>query len=284
VRRSSLPLLVLALATAGCSSSSSSSPPQITIAPAKTFRIVGFQPTKVAAAGKPTDVTFAIGQPEGGALTRYRHGAGPHTGVHLIIVRKDLSVIVHKHPPIAKDGKISESVTFPAPGAYRVLVDVYPNLPAGQQRNFQLFDNLVVGGAYKPKPLPPFHPTVKVDGYTVTIHGHPKLKAVEPAFLTVTVTGPDGKPPALTPWFGALAHAIFFRAGSLDYFHTHVCGPRTPGCTSTLAGPRIVGKSETPGKLSVGVLLPISGTWRLFLQLQPAGHQPITAPYTLKVR
>ena len=281
VRRAALVLLAFALA--GCSSSSSSSPPQITIAPAKTFRLVGFEPTKVAQAGKPTTVSFTIGQPAGGPLTRYRTGAGPHTGVHLIVVRKDLSVIVHKHPPIGKDGKISEAMTFPDPGPYRTLVDVYPNLPAGQQRNFQLFQNISVAGAYKPKPLPPYRPTVKVNGYTVTIHGHPKLKAIEPTFLTVTITRPDGKPAALTPWFGALAHAIFFRAGSLDYFHTHVCGRNTPGCTSTLAGPKIFGKSETPGKLSVGVLLPVAGTWRLFLQLQPDGHV-ITAPYTLKVR
>ena len=142
-------LVLAALVLAGCSSSSSSSPPQITIAPAKTFRIVGFQPTRVASAGKPTTVSFTIGQPQGGALTRYRHGAGPHTGVHLIVVRRDLSVIVHKHPPISKDGKISESMTFPEPGPYRALVDVYPNLPAGQQRNFQLYQNVVVAGNYK---------------------------------------------------------------------------------------------------------------------------------------
>jgi hypothetical protein len=281
LRRASLVLVALALA--GCSSSSSSSPPQITIAPAKTFRLVGFHPTTIAQAGKPTKVSFTIGQPSGGPLTRYRTGAGPHTGVHLIVVRKDLSVIVHKHPPIGKDGTISESMIFPEPGPYRALVDVYPNLPSSQQRNFQLFQTIDVEGTYRPKPLPPFRPTVKVGGYTITIHGYPKLKAIEPTFLTVTVRGPDGKPPTLTPWFGALAHAIFFRAGSLDYFHTHVCGANTPGCTSTLAGPRIFGKSESPGKLSVGVLLPVSGTWRLFLQLQPDGHV-ITAPYTLKVR
>jgi hypothetical protein len=281
LRRASLVLVALALA--GCSSSSSSSPPQITIAPAKTFRLVGFHPTTIAQAGKPTRVSFTIGQPSGGPLTRYRTGAGPHTGVHLIVVRKDLSVIVHKHPPIGKDGKISGTITLPAPGPYRALVDVYPNLPSSQQRNFQLFQSIDVTGAYKPKPIPPFRPTVTVDGYTVTIHGHPKLKAIEPAFLKVTVRGPNGKPPTLTPWFGALAHAIFFRVGSLDYFHTHVCGANTPGCTSFVGGPRIVGKAEKPGELSVGVLLPVSGTWRLFLQLQPDGHV-ITAPYTLKVR
>ena len=281
MRRASI--LLVAVALTGCSSSSSSSPPKITIAPAKTFRLVGFQPTTIAKAGKPTTISFTIGQPSGGALTRYRTGPGPHTGVHLIVVRKDLSVIVHKHPPIAKDGKISQAIAFPAPGPYRALIDVYPNIPSSQQRNFQLFQNVDVTGAYKPRPLPPFRPTVKVDGYTVTIHGHPKLKAIEPAFLTVTVRGPDGKPPTLTPWYGALAHAIFFRRGSLDYFHTHVCAPGASGCTSVLGGSKVTGSSSTPGKLSIGVLVPAPGTWRLFLQCQVRGHV-LTAPFTLQVR
>jgi hypothetical protein len=42
------------------------------------------------------------------------------------------------------------------------------------------------------------------------------------------------------------------------------------------------GTSTTPGKLQVGVLLPIGGTWRLFLQFQ-AGGRILTAPFTLKV-
>ena len=45
--------------------------------------------------------------------------------------------------------------------------------------------------------------------------------------MTITVTDPHGKPAKFTPWYGALAHAIFFREGSLDYFHTHVCAPGT---------------------------------------------------------
>src|SRR3954465_5016619 len=98
--------------------------------------------------------------------------------------------------------------------------------------------------------------------------------------MTITVTDPHGKPAKFTPWYGALAHAIFFRAGSLDYFHTHVCAPGTPGCTSTLAAPgtqgctstlagaQVTGPSAGPGKLQVGVLVPVAGTWRLFIQVK----------------
>jgi hypothetical protein len=97
------------------------------------------------------------------------------------------------------------------------------------------------------------------------------------------VTDPSGRPVRFRPWYGALAHAIFFRAGSLDYFHTHVCGATTIGCTSTLGGSSVTGKSSKPGRLEIGILLPENGTWRLFLQFRTKGHV-VTAPFTLRVR
>ena len=93
---------------------------------------------------------------------------------------------------------------------------------------------------------------------------------------------PDGAAARFMPWYGALAHAIFFRAGSLDYFHTHVCSPGASGCTSTLGGSKITGSSTAQGRLTVGVLVPVSGTWRLFLQCRADGHV-LTAPFTLKI-
>jgi hypothetical protein len=121
------------------------------------------------------------------------------------------------------------------------------------------------------------------DGYRFTLHGLPRLKAIRPAFLSFTVTRPDGTPARFTTWYGALAHAIFFRAGSLDYFHTHVCAPGATGCTSLLGVTKVTGSSPKPGKLSVGVLVPVAGTWRLFIQCRVDGHV-LTAPFTLRVR
>ncbi len=95
--------------------------------------------------------------------------------------------------------------------------------------------------------------------------------------------GSGGKPAEFTPWFGALAHAIFFRQGTLDYFHTHVCAPGASGCTSFLGAAKVTGSSSTPGKLDVGVLVPLSGVWRLFLQCKVNGHV-LTAPFTLTVK
>ena len=269
---------LLGLSACGGSSSGVQAP---TIQPAKTFQLTGFQPAKPVVAGRPTQLAFTIQQPSGEPLTQFRRGPGPHTGVHLILVRKDLSVIVHHHPPVGANGRISDELTLPTPGRYRVVIDVYPQL-SGPQRNFQLFSWITVAGLYHARPLPPFASTEVVDGYRFTLHGKPALHAISPAFLTISVTRPDGTPARFTPWFGALAHAIFFRAGSLDYFHTHVCSPGASGCTSTLGASKITGSSTAVGKLTVGVLVPVRGTWRLFLQCRIDGHV-LTAPFTLKV-
>ena len=278
-RRSLVPLVaVLALAACGGGKSGSGFP---TIQAAKTYALTGFTPRAEVAAGEPTRVSFVIRQPDGTPLTDFKRGPGPHTGVHLIIVRRDLSTMIHTHPPSDSSGRIATTLSFAQPGPYRVVVDAYPNT-TGPQKNFQLFGSLRVAGAYTPQRLPAYSATDVVDGYHVTIRGRPALHAIEAGFLKIEVRGPDGKPASFTPWFGALAHAIFFRSGSLDYFHTHVCSPGASGCTSVLGATKVTGSSTMPGTLTVGVLVPTAGTWRLFLQCRADGHV-ITAPFTLRV-
>ena len=271
----------LALALTACGSSHSSSP-TITIAPARVYQLAGFRPSGPVPAGRPVRLAFTIQQPSGAALTTYKRGPGPHTGVHLIIVRSDLATIIHHHPPVdPRTGRIADTVVFPLPGRYRVVIDAYPKT-SGPQPNFQLFDWITVSGRYRRQPLPPFRPTVSVDGYRFSMGSQPKLVAISAQEITVHVTTPSGKPAVFTPWYGALAHAIFFRRGTLDYFHTHICAPNATGCTSILAGTKVTGRSSRPGILNVGVLVPAPGTWRLFLQCKLAGHV-LTAPFTLHV-
>jgi hypothetical protein len=271
-------VLLAALAFAGCSSGGSK---PLTVGTARTFHIASFAPAGRLVPGRPERLSFRIDQPSGQPLTKYRTGAGPHTGLHLIIVRSDLGAIIHDHPPIGPNGNFTQAVTFPTPGRYRVVIDLYPAL-SGPLRNFQLFRWLNVAGTYTGKPLPPFKPVVTVDGYRFELKSQPHLHAIQSSLLDFTVTDPTGRPARFTPWFGALAHAIFFRARSLDYFHTHVCSPGATACTSILGGTRVTGSSSRPGRLRVGVLVPVAGTWRLFLQCRVGGHV-LTAPFTLHV-
>ena len=276
-------LVALGLATAACGGGGGSGAISVpTVAPAREYTLA-WQSAKTLPKPGTTTVRFAVRTPDGTILSKFRTGPGPHTGVHLIIVRDDLATIVHQHPPIAADGTISLPVTFTEPGPYKVVVDVYPDT-TGPFRNFQLFTTLRVAGKYVAQKLPAFSPTSVVDGYRFTLHGgRPKLHAIEADFLDVTVADPNGKPAHFTPWFGALAHAIFFRAGELDYFHTHVCAPNAAGCTSLVGGAALTGSSSSPGKLKVGVLMSAPGTWRLFLQCKVDGHI-LTAPFTLLVK
>lgn len=272
-------IAALALVTSACGSGGGVN--AITVGAAHSYRLGDFQPSQPVKPNVPTQVSFTIDQPSGSPLTDYRTGAGPHTGVHVIAVSDDLTSIIHEHPPIAGDGRIATTMSFSNPGRYRVLVDAYPR--NGQLPNFQLFRNVTVSGPTQSHPLPPFKRTLEVGGNRVVMHGSSHIRAIQPTFLRVTVTDAHGRPARFHPWFGALAHAIFFRAGSLAYFHTHVCGAATPGCAGAFGATRISGTSSKPGVLRVGVLLPQAGTWRMFLQFR-TGSVTLTAPFTLTVR
>jgi hypothetical protein len=278
MRRFAALLLLLPL-VAGCSSSGTKN---IAIQPAKVYRLADFEPAASIAPGKPTTVAFTVDQPSGSTLTAYRTGPGPHTGVHLIIVSDDLSTIIHRHPPMEAGGRFRQQVVFPAPGRYRVIVDVYPKkrqpLP-----NFQLFKDVQVRGVPKPQPLGSYQAVQHIGGFTFTAPKRPQLRAIQAALMTVHVADASGKPARFVPWYGALAHAIFFHVGTLDYFHTHVCAPGASGCTSLIAGASVVGRSSAPGKLTIGILLPTAGTWKLFLQSKPNGRL-VTVPYVLNAR
>jgi hypothetical protein len=271
---------IAALAVAGCGGGGSGGP-AVDVQAARTYHLAGFEPSGRVRPHVATRLSFTIVQPSGVPLTAYRHGAGPHNGVHVIVVRRDLETIIHHHPPVGVQGKVTDSITFPSPGRYRVVIDAYPRT-SGPVPSFQLFENVDVEGTYHAKRIPPFKPTETVGGYRFALHGSPRLHAVEASLLDFRITGPGGRPARFTPWFGALAHAIFFRAGSLDYLHTHVCAPGAVGCASVFGGARIAGTSSTPGRLKVGVLLPVAGTWRLFLQCK-VGGKVVTAPFTLHV-
>jgi len=278
MRRLAALLLLLPL-VAGCSSSGTKN---IAIQPAKVYRLADFEPAASIAPGKATTVAFTVDQPSGSTVTAYRTGPGPHTGVHLIIVSDDLSTIIHRHPPMEPGGRFRQQVVFPAPGRYRVIVDVYPKkrqpLP-----NFQLFKDVQVRGVPKPQPLGNYQAVQHIGGFTFTAPKRPQLRAIQAALMTVHVTDASGKPARFVPWYGALAHAIFFHVGTLDYFHTHVCAPGASGCTSLIAGASVVGRSSAPGKLTIGILLPTAGTWKLFLQSKPNGRL-VTVPYVLNAR
>ncbi len=274
-----------ALVLSACGGGGSSSlTPTVTIPAAHTYHVSGFGPTKGIRPGRPTLVHFTIVKPDGKPLTRYREGKGPHTGADLVIVRSDDSHVLYIDTKNHPNGLISQRVVFPAPGRYRVVIDAYPKGgTALTPSNFQLFESVTVAGTPHLVPLPPFASSEVVSGYRFTLARKPPLRAISPATIAFHVTDLAGKPAHFELWRGALAHAIFIRKGSLDYFHTHVCPPGANYCSSRLGGFRVAGVSSTPGLLKVGVLAPLAGVWRLFLLTYIGGRERV-APFTLTVK
>ncbi|HZU60710.1 MAG TPA: hypothetical protein VE983_07070 [Solirubrobacteraceae bacterium] len=269
------------VALTGCGSSGGRAVNVPTVAPARTYSLQNFQPAGPVLPGRQTTVSFTIQQPSGKPLAAYRSCCEPHEGVDLIIVRADDSHIQYDDSDIAPDGRVSQPIVFPTPGRYRVIIDAYPaHVGPDEPINFQLFTWVTVKGHYQPQTVPPYRATQTLDGYRFQVQPHPPLKAIQATFLTIRVTDPRGRPAVFGTWRGALAHAIFIHESSLDYFHTHVCSPGAKYCTSVLGAARVTGSSSRPGVLHVGVLLPVPGTWRLFLLTYLDGHH-ITPTFTL---
>ena len=132
---------------------------------------------------------------------------GPHTGVHLIVVRGDLSTIIHRHPPIARGRPDRRGDRLPLaralPGARRRLPGA-----TGRSGTSSSSRTCTSAGATSPQPLPPFSPTVTVDGYRVTLTGQRTLHAIEPAFMTAHRHRPDRE--------AADVHALVRRARARD--------------------------------------------------------------------
>ena len=122
--------------------------------------------------GKPVKVSFTIQQPDGTPLTHFKTGAGPHTGVHLILVRDDLAYIIHQHPPVGgarRSRRRSPSRRRAPTGSSSTSI----RRRADQQvnSNFQLFGKVDVKGDVHAEAAAADRDRPGVDGYRFTLHG-----------------------------------------------------------------------------------------------------------------
>ena len=180
--------------------------------------------------------------------------------MHLIIVRRDLTSYQHVHPRMAHDGTWSIPVAVGVPGSYRAFAD----FATGGKRHV-LGVNLRAPGATTTTPLPPPRTTVKVDGYSVTVHTG-MLMAGSEASIRFTVTRAGTPVTNLQHYLGNLGHVVIIREGTLQYLHVH------PSSTGD-GGPGI----RFTGNLAH------AGRYRAFLQFQTKGRVH-TAAFTLQAR
>jgi hypothetical protein len=214
-------------------------------------------------AGTPLTLALTIRDPDGrpvGALAVVHERP-----LHLFLVDESLTSLQHLHPGRAtKDGPFTVKTQLPRPGRYALFVDFVPQggLP-------QLVPRTLVTAGYD-APLRPAALTPdrvlrqRVGDLEVSLAG-PPLVAGEAARLVVRVTE-GGRPAALRPYLGALAHVLAVAEDLGEAIHTHA-------------------ERDPRGELSIELTFPRAGRYRLWLQLSrkadPIDAEPLTFGYVV---
>ncbi|WP_405577857.1 hypothetical protein [Streptomyces sp. NBC_01092] len=219
--------------------------------------------TTTVAAGKRSDLSFAIRDSAGRAVTAYRREHDKE--LHLIVASRDLATYRHVHPTRAADGTWSIPVELPRAGGYRVFADFTPAKKGAE--NLTLGADLAASGTYEPRQPPVPNATAKVDGYEVRLDG--ALRPGKEGELKLKVSRGGSPVTDLQPYLGAYGHLVALRSGDLAYLHVHPGGE--PGDGRTKPGPEI----------SFTATAPSSGTYRLFLDFKHQG-QVHTAELTVR--
>ncbi|MGV9215904.1 hypothetical protein ACTFTM_28970 [Micromonospora sp. RB23] len=210
-------------------------------------------------AGRPGQLRFQVRDAQRRPVTRF---AVVHDKpMHVIVVRRDLTGYQHLHPTMTPDGVWSVPVTLAQPGVWRAYADFTVVADDGGQSAVTLGVDLVVPGAYEPRPLPAPATSTTVDGFTVGYQGSPQAGVTVP--LTFRIDGPNGGA-ELERYLGAYGHLVALREGDLGYLHVH-------------PEPELA-----DGQVKFWLTVPSPGRYRLYLDFQVA-TKVHTAELTLTV-
>ncbi|MCU7820824.1 hypothetical protein KSNIM_03920 [Kitasatospora sp. DSM 101779] len=216
-------------------------------------------------AATPTSLPFVITGPDGRPVTDFAEAQTER--MHLFAIRSDLTGYQHLHPVMAGDGTWTADLAALDPGAWRVYASFTPNSGPRKGTEYVLGRTVTVPGTATAERLPAASGTAEADGYTLALQADPTAKEAFP--LTVTATGPDGRPATdLQPYLGSYAHLSAFHEGDLALAHLHPITPVTAGG----GGPVLTFYARLAGP----------GNWRVFLQFR-AGGRLHTAAVTLRV-
>ena len=236
------------------------------------------------------DVTMtAIGQQR--PITRYE--AELSKQLHLIAISSDFSTFVHEHADKADArGHFKASLRLPRPGSYHVYADAVPAGLGQQVMRFELNGGTAPAG----QPGPALAPALEAGDGRYAVRFAPfVLRAGEEGELSLNLLR-DGKPaPDVTPFLGVAAHAVFIAEADLSYVHVHAtpitAGKPSPG-TAAHQGMAMTGGdampvplragARVPANLTLHVLAPRAGTYRLWVQFM-AGGLVRTVPFVVTV-
>ena len=227
------------------------------ITPADTvegYAVRAVEPTQKP--GKEVPVEFTVTAPGEQVLADIDEDAGEH--MHLIAFRRDLTGYQHL---MAQQGEGTSwwGLLDLTPGPWHVIIH-FQSRTLG--REIALATDFMVGGGYRPEPLPAAADQVQVKGLTVTRTGDLTRNASRSSGVLVS---DHGQPVTdLQPAHGEMGHSVVIRPTDLGYLHQH--------STSQGSGPQLDFLGGVPDK----------GSYRVFVEFYRA-EKPYLAEFTVQV-
>lgn len=178
---------------------------------------------------------------------------------HLFLISQDLTHFAHEHPDPQPDGSLTYRAVFPAPGAYRLVCDFFP-----EGGTPQLVTKTVIVPGTRPwvTALKPDTSPRQVNGVEFRLTTEPVTPlAGKKTFLFFELSGLS----KLEPFLGSWAHMLLASADLIDLVHLH---------------PVI---AEGGPKMQFNVIFPRAGVHRVWIQVQDAGRV-LTAAFDVPVK
>lgn len=183
--------------------------------------------------------------------------------MHVIIVKKDLSLFYHVHPVLAKNGEYSIPFSFSYGGEYVIFVDY---MPVNSDQQLERIELTVEGESYTAKEYTNQQLSTKIDDFEIQlIPENESIETMHPTAITVRIKrkGNEINANALDDYLGAKAHMVVISANTKEYIHVH---------------PYVKDKS-----LMLHAEFPQPGMYRGWLQFQYKG-QLRTAEFVFEVK
>jgi len=213
-------------------------------------------------AGRPATLTYTP-QETGNAAAPVPLAVVHEKKIHLIIVRKDLSVFYHEHPEFTADGDYKVPFTFDKGGDY-VLFQDYTPAGGGHQLGRQAV--AVQGPKYTPVKYGADDMTWAQDGYQATLAFDQPLTTGQLLGLKITIRKGGQPVTDLANYLGALGHVVVISEDTERYLHVH---PNEQADKGPVIGFNT--RFEAPGR------------YRVFLQFNHAGAIH-TGDFTINVK
>ncbi|GAM11955.1 hypothetical protein [Mesobacillus selenatarsenatis] len=208
-----------------------------------------------------TDIFLDIKDASGKAVEIF--SAVHEKEMHLLTIKRDLSVFQHLHPDYLGKGRFQIKTTFPKAGRYKLYADF---LPEGANQQLASHE-LVVTGAESNEEIHADKVLKKrVDDLEIELI-LPEAKVNEHLKMIFALSDRDGSPiTELEPYLGSAGHVVIVSEDMEEFLHVHPADENTKG-------PKVEYMTSFPRK----------GIYKIWGQFKYKGKL-YTAPFVIEVQ